>query len=424
MANPKQNILIVGGSLAGLMHGIMLKRLGHNVRILEQSNESIRFGQAAGIGLMAQPQIFLDRFDDLRDQPAFCPAREIGWMDDKLDFAQGTKVPWKMSSWDVLYYRLRANFDGYLSSYASEVPLKLESDGVAVFEVGKKVIKVHEDKVSTDRKVIVNYVDLPTGEEHSTSVDLVIAADGANSTIRQLLSPETKRPYSGYVAWRGTVLERDAPEDFLRLCTDRMLYISVGTSYFTIYTIPGENGDTTPGDRFINIVWYSNLDAASSEYAAALTDTDGRQHWWTVPPGKVDPKAWEAQKERYALPPLLRKTLDKIKKPLVTAVSDALAPQARYMGNKVVLVGDALCQIRPNVGSATTQAALHCLEMEKVFTREQDWESWERKALRFATERKMVGVVFAQSWLTDHVKYLGIEGIRQWAASVTSLLFM
>ena len=190
------------------------------------------------------------------------------------------------------------------------------------------------------------------------------------------------------------------------------------------YRIPGENGATDPGARFLNFVWYTNLDASSSEYVAAMTDVDGHQYHWTLPPGKINPEAWEAQKDRFPLPALLRQCLDSIKEPFVTACSDALAPQARYLGNKVILVGEALCLIRPNVGSSTALAAYNCLEMEKALKGEQDWETWERKVLRFATERKMIGVVWAKSWLTEHVKYLGIDGIRHWAGPMASLLFM
>ena len=235
MASPRQEIIVVGGSLSGLMHAIMLKQLGHNVRILEQSKQSTRSGQAAGIGLMAQPEDFLDRFDRLRDKPAFCEAHEIGWMDQSLEFSQGIKVPWKMSSWDVLYHRLRANFDGYLSPYVPEIPPAAEGEGKATFELGRRVTNIFENEISGRQQVTVQYQDLFTGEQHDSKVDLVIAADGANSTIRQLLSPEVKRPYSGYVVWRGTLLERDAPEDFLRISNNRALYISIETSYFFMY---------------------------------------------------------------------------------------------------------------------------------------------------------------------------------------------
>lgn len=42
--------------------------------------------------------------------------------------------------------------------------------------------------------------------------DLVIAADGTSSKIRQILQPGLQRKYVGYIAWRGTALENEISE--------------------------------------------------------------------------------------------------------------------------------------------------------------------------------------------------------------------
>lgn len=49
--------------LAGLMHGIMLKLLGHNVRILEQALSLVRENQAAGATAGLHGQAFLQEYD-------------------------------------------------------------------------------------------------------------------------------------------------------------------------------------------------------------------------------------------------------------------------------------------------------------------------------------------------------------------------
>lgn len=64
----------ISGSLAGLMHGIMIKRLGHNVRILDQSRSSTRNDQAAGMGTGPQGLEFLKQHDlDARPYAFACP---------------------------------------------------------------------------------------------------------------------------------------------------------------------------------------------------------------------------------------------------------------------------------------------------------------------------------------------------------------
>lgn len=74
-------------------------------------------------------------------------------------------------------------------------------------------------KQQSDESVIVEFEDLIDGGYGEHRADLIIAADGANSIVRRLILPisQLKRPYSGYVAWRGTVPEREISEEINRL---------------------------------------------------------------------------------------------------------------------------------------------------------------------------------------------------------------
>ncbi len=67
-----------------------------------------------------------------------------------------------------------------------------------------------------DSSVIVDFEDLvnkASDGRGSVRADLVIAADGSTSHIRQLLRPHLKHTCAGYVAWRGTVLESEVSEE-------------------------------------------------------------------------------------------------------------------------------------------------------------------------------------------------------------------
>ncbi|CAF4219697.1 unnamed protein product, partial [Adineta steineri] len=57
------DIIVVGGSLAGLFAGLVLKRLGHNVHILERN--PTRYYQGNGAGISAGPELrdYMDKFD-------------------------------------------------------------------------------------------------------------------------------------------------------------------------------------------------------------------------------------------------------------------------------------------------------------------------------------------------------------------------
>ena len=194
------------------MHAIMVKRLGHNVHLYEQNLSSIRTNRAAGIGTGPKGIEYFNVYD-LCDQPyAFsCPGFQF--LDKNANIKRFLSLPLNLTSWDVLYYRLRANFDALKSQHCLEPPSELKTDGKALYDLGKRAVSVS----SNDNFVTVEYEDLVDGGGGSIHADLVIVADGFNSVIRQVLLPNLKRTYSGYVAWRGTVPERDLSEETTRL---------------------------------------------------------------------------------------------------------------------------------------------------------------------------------------------------------------
>ena len=190
------------------MHGIMLKRLGHNVRILEQASSSDREEQASGIAIGPDMADFFRRHD--RSGEAFA-IRCSGFQRfcGDLQRREFRPLPLKVTSWKMLYYRLRANFDGFESNFCRKAPAAEAADGTAVYDLKKRVNSVScKDKMMT---LTVN--DLANGSSESIHADLVVAADGASSTARQSMSQDASRPYSGYVLWRGTVPEADVSDD-------------------------------------------------------------------------------------------------------------------------------------------------------------------------------------------------------------------
>ena len=216
----------VGGSLAGLLHGVMFKRLGHDVHLLEQSRSWTRTNHAAGMGTGPRGVEYF-KVHDLCKQPyAFpCPGFQILDRDGRVKRLTGP--PLNLTGWDTLYLRLRANFDGLKSEHYPEPPRASETDGKAFYDLGKRATAA----IYHDSLVTIEYDNLKDGGSGTLLADLVILADGSNSMIRHALLPQLKNTYSGYVAWRGIVPERDVSESTRRLFDKRFNVFALKRGY-------------------------------------------------------------------------------------------------------------------------------------------------------------------------------------------------
>ncbi|KAI9794620.1 MAG: hypothetical protein M1816_004507 [Peltula sp. TS41687] len=390
MADTPKNIVIIGGSLAGLMHGVMAKRLGHNVHILEQSPQSHRAGHGAGITAGPQALEFFAEYD-LYKEPFSIDCQGVQFIDRSSRVMRFWKRPMQMTSWSTLYYRLRANFDGLESEYCPEPPTVTEKEGRATYAPGKRVVDISE----TDGSVIVECEDLINGGRESFRGDLVIAADGSNSTSRRILLPEVRRPYAGYVAWRGTVPESEISEETRKIFDSRVTMHGMHRSYIVIYIIPGEQGSLQPGERLLNFVWYYNFDQKSDEFADIMTDKDGNRHLNTLPIGKLREEVWEKQKARgkLVMPPSVAELIDKTRQPFISSISDSIAPRASYFNGKLLLVGDAFALFRPHVALSANQAAMHCLLSKRLLEGEISVAEWEDHVTHYGNKTRLLSNV-------------------------------
>lgn len=302
-----------------------------------------------------------------------------------------------MTSWDLLYNVLRANLDGGGSRDYCPLPNKDRTDaaeGHAKYEVDRIVLGV---EVGKENGVEVKYRqhgdDQPV---ESVMADMVIAADGASSHVRDKYAP-VERKYAGYVAWRGTVNEAvladkhpSAAETFIEKFT---FFHSHGTQILS-YVIPGPKGTLKKGDRLVNWVWYCNYAQDSDEWRDLMTDVNGKLNTTTLHAGKMRPEVWQQQKEhaRQVLPPQFADLVCETKEPFVQAITDSLSEKNIFADGKVVAVGDAVAGFRPHTAASTTQAAYHALLLEKVFNDEMSWDEWQDEVINYATNMQRSGV--------------------------------
>lgn len=305
----------------------------------------------------------------------------------KVDMVQN------MTSWDLVYYMLRANFDGVESEYC-KVPESLEGDGPAKHLHGHTVTGVYED----GDKVAVTF-KRTDGEEGQYMADFVVGADGPSSTVRSVFARDVQRTYAGYCALRGTVPENDVSDKAREAFSERFTFFHAKGIQILAYLIPGENGTLEPGKRLINFVYYTNfpsksLDEPSTELAEIMTDINGIRHRITMPPGKMDPVAWEKQRQIAAekLPPQFAEIVRATKKPFVQAITDVISPRNEFMNGKVVLIGDALAGFRPHTVASTSQAAFDAMILADMIEGKVARDDWRKETMGYARTIQRRGV--------------------------------
>ncbi|CAJ2499648.1 Uu.00g025010.m01.CDS01 [Anthostomella pinea] len=393
-------VITVGGSLAGLMTSIALRRLGHNVRILERAPTPLLHDQGAGIVAGGEIPVFMQKYDRTKTLIAVTSHQRL-YLDKTGRSKERENRAQRMTSWDLIYHICRANFDGLASPYVEghDMPGELDGEGVGRYEHGCAVTKLVED----GHRVRVTYKDTkPGGESHElqhATADFVIIADGSSSTVRKSLCPSSpERTYAGYVAFRGTVPETELSPEAAEVFVEKFPFYHGGHVQILGYTIPGREGTLAPGSRLVNWVWYVNMEGESDEYRQTMTDKDGNTHRWTLPTGgHMQDSVWEARKHAAdaILPPRFAELLKKTREPFVQAITDLKPPADKkcwLLGGKAVLAGDALAGFRPHTAASTAQAALHALLLGRMFDNEMDWSDYESTVMRFATDTQDQGV--------------------------------
>ncbi|KAI0165369.1 FAD binding domain protein [Hypoxylon sp. FL1284] len=384
-----KSVLVVGGSLTGLMHGLQHKRLGNNVTIIEQDSGE-RVSQDAGIGFGDNVASFLAKYDATGLQASIPNhARRIAYY-QRPDVYRIMK-PLALTSWGYLYRLLRANFDGHASAACRDPPAALPGDGSATFLAGKKVVGL--DVSSSE--VTVRFVDVATNKEESLSADLLIGADGLRSTVRKLVGAPTRERYAGYVAWRGSVKESLVSKETFEYFSDWLCLNITKRSYLVGYAIPTDGGNFTPGERLITFLWYRNLADDSAEMRETFTDTNGAYHQTTVPRGLLRPEVWArvlaAAKTEATAP--FAEVIGAARAPFVTKIGDAFSGAASFHGGRVVVVGDAFASFRPHAAAAAEQGALHARLLEDVYRGDATLDDWEREARVYARQMALLNRV-------------------------------
>ena len=375
--HPK-HIIIVGGSLGGLFAGVALKQHGFDTTVLERNPTNLLDNQGAGIVAGGDTLAFFEKYDRCK-RPVAVPSQKRVYLDKTGKVVHEEVMKQTMTSWDLCYYMLRANYDEVESGYC-DTPAPQEGDGTIDYRYGCTVTKFEEE----GEKMRVFYTK--DGDEKSVVGDMLVAADGPSSTIRKMLHPEIKREYCGYVVIRGTVPEGEASKEAQDAFVERFCFFHAPGIQNLTYTIPGTDGTMEPGERLLNFVWYTNFPEGGQELEEVMTDKDGKRRRITIPPGTMRDEAWEMVKKRGRdrLPPQMSEMVEKTRQPFVQAITDVISPTNSFMDGKVVLVGDALAGFRPHTVASTSQAAFDVMMLADWLQGKMDHDEFVRRTMEFA----------------------------------------
>jgi 2-polyprenyl-6-methoxyphenol hydroxylase-like FAD-dependent oxidoreductase len=320
--------------MAGLCAGLVLRDAGCAVEIFEKSPREM---QERGAGLVVQDEVLSFVIDHCR-----AVADELGVPSRARQLlARDGNVTWTeaslqlMTSWDSLYRHLKRSFPQ------------------AHYHYGTRLSAIRQD---TDRV----YVGLDNGREQAC--DLLVCADGANSTARRLLLPDVAARYAGYVAWRGMVDERDVADWVRDLLVEKFTFFHTLHNQMLCYFVPGPAGETAAGERRINWVWYWNV-PAGEELRETLTDRSGLTHDYSVPQGTVEPALRRRQREVAArvLPEVFQHLFATTADPFIQPIYDLSVP--RMVFGRVCLLGDAAFVPRPHPAASTYKAFTNAIDL-------------------------------------------------------------
>ncbi len=326
---PKRpRVLIIGGSLGGLLAANLLHRADCDVTVFERAHHGLA-SRGAGLGVHDELLAIMRRMGLAIDRSIGVEVGTRICLDKGGRITHRATMPQLMTAWSRLH-RVLAN----------------------ALPAGRYRLGMQLERVTQDAGAVSAFF----ADGSSAHGDLLVAADGMRSTVRGQLMPEAQPRYAGYVAWRGMVDEREIPQPIHAEIFERYSFCLPPGEMMLGYPVPGRDDDTRPGHRGYNVVWYRPT--GEDALARLCTDADGRCHGASIAPPLIRAATIAKLKARARalLAPQIAAIVERTPQPFFQAIFDLESP--RIVCGRVALLGDAAFVARPHVGMGVTKAGL------------------------------------------------------------------
>jgi 2-polyprenyl-6-methoxyphenol hydroxylase-like FAD-dependent oxidoreductase len=366
-------IAVAGGSIGGLCAGLALHGSGFDVQVYERHHGPM---ETRGAGIVVQSELIQLLHNNGAPALPTTSCRIRRYLDPAGGDGQTQAMPQDFTSWEAIYLTLRAAFPKDRYHTGAKI--------TGVEAQGNHTVKAHVE----GRGLI--------------EVDVFVSADGAQSPTRRQLLPDVKQNYAGYVAWRGTLDEADAPNDLVHFFDDAFTFSEARSGgHILVYLIPGDNADTSPGKRRLNWVWYVRMDQA--ELASTLIDRDGVQHHASLPIGGAPDSVIRdlIDLARREVHPKLAALVAATSDPFLQTIVDVVVPRTVF--GRVCLLGDAAFVVRPHTAGATAKAARDATVLASALKRartnvDAGLASFQDMQLEYGRAMTQHGIALGERW--------------------------
>ncbi len=345
-------IVVIGGSLGGLLAANLLHRAGHEVTVLEKAAASLE-GRGAGIVTHRPLLAALSRCGIATDAALGVAIDQRVVLDATGRVVECGTVPQVLTSWSRLYSLLLAAFpSGRYVQGANVKHLTHQPHGVEVECQDGRHFTADLAIASDGLRSVVRNALLSSYDERGASQGSALSTPGNATGDAAGNAPI----YAGYVAWRGVCEEAALQAHTRETVFDTFAFGLPEREQWIGYPVAGAANSLLKGQRRYNFVWYRPT-RDDGALQALMTDAAGQHHPAGVPPNRVAPVHIAAvrQAAREKLAPQFVEMLEATVQPFIQPIFDFDSAQLAF--GRVALMGDAAFVARPHIGMGVTKAA-------------------------------------------------------------------